>query len=514
MVSSTARVRPSPPSQPLAGPEKILFNQLLVGSLRDRIVRRPALVLAAVAAFLAGMFTPGRVSWIVSPAWAAEVAQTATVSEADLTYFYKAPSPERAARVLTYFDSLRAAEKAGVRPPLMGFFAAVFQLYPADIDKIIPGSISPQMSGLVAISLQLAGQQAKAQSRVAALKSKNDEAPDLASIPSSLDAIEAIGPNELDLLWGASFASGDPRYCSKILARFAGTANVGDNADDLVRLARNRESGSDQQWIVEKRGGDKARELIVVSTALWALRSNAQQHVFVRQVLQQYVAGHPGEPATKALLALDREYGYYQPAKLVSLTEAVPGKHSVTVNINYFTQIVEDLERHAGSYPPHFEFADDRPRAERDITAISKMLDPLTDSFSKNPRMLLLLATLHADGHNLDIPDSAPQAIADFDKLLSLTPDDPQANYHYGSFLAATTHKGEGIPFLQKAKGLGVVEADYWLGLSYAFVGDKAKAIESLETYTQHSPGDQQATLLLQAVRTDKFQVKTAKPAP
>jgi hypothetical protein len=86
----------------------------------------------------------------------------------------------RAARLVAYFDSLRAAEKEGTRPPLMGFFAAAFQHYPADIDKIIPESISPQMSGLLAVSLRLAGQQAKAQSGVATLKSKNDEAPDLA----------------------------------------------------------------------------------------------------------------------------------------------------------------------------------------------------------------------------------------------------------------------------------------------------------------------------------------------
>ena len=279
-----------------------------------------------------------------------------------------------------------------------------------------------------------------------------------------------------------------------------------------MRLTRNRESASDQQWIVEKRGRDNARELIIVSTALWALRSNAQQHVFVRQVLQQYVAGHPSEPATKALVALDREYGYYQLAKLVSVTEAAPGKSSVTVNINYFTQMLEDLERHAGSYPPHFEFADDRQRAERDITAISKMLDPLTDNFSKNPQMLLRLALLHAAGHNLDIPDSAPKAIADFDELLSLTPDDPQANYRYGSFLAATTRKGEGIPLLEKAKRLGVSEADFWLGLSYQLVGDKAKAIESLQSYTKRAPNDQQAVVLLQAIRDDKFEIKMGKP--
>jgi len=65
---------------------------------------------------------------------------------------------------------------------------------------------------------------------------------------------------------------------------------------------------------------------------------------------------------------------------------------------------------------------------------------------------------------------------------------------------------------LQKAKRLDVPEADYWLGSSYQLVGDEAKAIESLETYTKHAPNDRQAAVLLQAIRDDKFTITTAKP--
>ena len=101
-------------------------------------MRSPALLLAAAAALVVGMVTPGRVSQLFFPVWAAEAAHTASVSEADLTYFYKAPSPERAARLIPYLDSLRSAENEGARPSPMGFFAAVFQHYPANIDTIIP----------------------------------------------------------------------------------------------------------------------------------------------------------------------------------------------------------------------------------------------------------------------------------------------------------------------------------------------------------------------------------------
>ena len=296
---------------------------------------------------------------------------------------------------------------------------------------------------------------------VKVLKSKDEAAPNLATIPTSLDAVQAVGPPEFDLLWGASFASGDPRYCSKILARFAAVANVGDNADDLVHLARNMESGQDQQWIVDKRGPDKARELVPVASALCALHSNAEHHPFVQTVMTEYITAHSTEPAAKALSALAQEYGYYQLNKVITLTEPTPGNHSVTVNILYLSQILDDLGRHASGYPAKFEFADDRPRAEKDVTTISNMLDPLTDNPGTSPLLLLRLGILHAIGFNLDIPDSFQKASTAFTKLLSRTPDDPQANYRYGSFLATTTRKGEGIPFLEKAKSLGFANAEY-----------------------------------------------------
>jgi hypothetical protein len=99
--------------------------------------------------------------------------------------------------------------------------------------------------------------------------------------------------------------------------------------------------------------------------------------------------------------------------------------------------------RHAGTYPVHFQFPDDRQRAERDVSAISGLLDPLSKDFSHSQPLQLRLGLLHAIGFNLDIPDSGDKAVA---------PNDPQANYQYGAFLAATTKKGEGMPFLEKGQ--------------------------------------------------------------
>jgi tetratricopeptide (TPR) repeat protein len=150
------------------------------------------------------------------------------------------------------------------------------------------------------------------------------------------------------------------------------------------------------------------------------------------------------------------------------------------------------------------------PSPER-VAKISGLLDPLSPNFAHSAPLLLRLALLHAIGFNLDIPDSHDKAVAAYSTLIALTPEDPQANYQYGAFLAATTRKGEGIPFLEKARSLGVVNADYWLGWSYVSVGEKAKAIENLENYTKRVPSDQNAARILDAVRNDKVKFEERK---
>jgi tetratricopeptide (TPR) repeat protein len=447
----------------------------------------------------------------VSPARA---EQAAPVSDADVINFYRNPSSARLAQLMAYFNTIAQSGKPFAQPPLIGFLAAAFQKYPSDIDTVIPADLSLPMLEIVGYSLRLAGQDAKARAIAERLKSRGAAPPDFTEVPAGLDAMTATGPTEFDMLWGASFATGDPRYCSKILAQFAAVANVDGNAEDMLAIAKTVGTGADLHWVADKRGVDKARELTGMSSALWSLNSNAQQHQFVRKVVSDYIDAHPAEPASKALIALARSYGRYDIRQLVAITEVSPGKHSATINIAYLSQILDDLGRHASTYPPHFESTEDRRRAEQDLSAISGVLDPLSADISHSPPLLMRLALLHVFGHNLDIPDSSQKAAAAFNTLLNLTPNDPQANYRYGVFLATTTKNGEGIPYLEKAKSLGAANAEYWLGLSYQLTGDKAKAVENLESYIKHTPNDHNAARVLDAIRNGKVEVKSLNPAP
>ncbi|MGO9037936.1 MAG: hypothetical protein ACLPV2_12735 [Steroidobacteraceae bacterium] len=87
-------------------------------------------------------------------------------------------------------------------------------------------------------------------------------------------------------------------------------------------------------------------------------------------------------------------------------------------------------------------------------------------------------------------------------------------NFRYGVFLAGTNKsRSEAIPLLEKAKTLGVVGAEYTLGLTYLSLGDKVEAVENLKSYTTRVPSDQNIARALDAVLNDKVEVKQLKPS-
>jgi hypothetical protein len=216
--------------------------------------------------------------------------------------------------------------------------------------------------------------------------------------------------------------------------------------------------------------------------------------------------------ALVAVLGQAKEYGHYDIRSIFSISEAADGQHSVTFNLPSLDHILDDVGAHAGTYPPHFDSIDDRQRAEHDVTGIASLLDPLADKFSRNTELLLRLGYLHTLGHNLDLAGSDKKAIAAFTALLALSPDDRRGNLRYGMFLAGTTKVADAIPYLEKAKSLGVLAADYPLGMAYIGLGNNAKALENLESYSRRVPGDENAVKIIDAIRRGNVEIKHVNP--
>lgn len=201
------------------------------------------------------------------------------------------------------------------------------------------------------------------------------------------------------------------------------------------------------------------------------------------------------------------EYGQYDARRLLTVAETPAGK-TYGFDGAYLEQILNDLARHAQNYPPQFDSPQDKQRAVRDVRTVAGMLDILLQGPAPNPELLLRAAWLGSMGHNLDIPGSPEKAEAAFKRLLALQPEHPRGNYLYGTFLAGSGRAKEALPPLEKALAAGVVDAAYAIGMTWLSLGDKTRALASLEDYRRSRLGDENAARLIEAVRNASLQLR------
>jgi hypothetical protein len=233
--------------------------------------------------------------------------QRLSPSQELITYYYKDPRPERLVGYFETFGDLAASQKWNAYPPITGFFAVVFRDNPAWIERLMPPELNALNTEALRAALQLSGNGAKAEQVGSKVKDTDARLKaEFADLPARLEDLRITTPTHLDLLWGASFASGDGRYAGMIIDYFAETANRSEPIAIHVAQVALAHMGGRQEPVQElRRRYDEAttRQIIYASAALWALQSNAKQHAFVDEVVAKYVAEHPDTPATKALSA-------------------------------------------------------------------------------------------------------------------------------------------------------------------------------------------------------------------
>jgi len=226
-----------------------------------------------------------------------------------LTYFYKDPRPERLTGFLARFQETPVAEQPQAFPALTGFFAAVCIAHPDKFPRMVPADLKPKTAAAITAAVRLCGNERVA----AALKQTLEKSPPdeqtkagIASLPRLSD-LRVTHPTHLDILWSASFVTGTPRHVAVITDFFAQVANQSETVAVDIAQATVEMMGGPKGTIAQLRGkygDDGTRRLVYASSALWALQSNARQHVFVDQFVRKYIADNPGTPATKALTTM------------------------------------------------------------------------------------------------------------------------------------------------------------------------------------------------------------------
>lgn len=226
-----------------------------------------------------------------------------------MMFFYKDPRPER----LVGFIERATVEPTsdwGTYPPLAGFFAVIFRAHPQRIEQLLPARLGPQRAATIAAALRLSGEQAaaaKLRPRLGQAGRDEKLTAEFASLPQRVEDLQIRTPTHLDILWGASFASGDGRFARMVLGFIAQTANRSEPvAVDVAKTAL-AFMGGPKDILGELRGrygNDAAAQIIVAGVALWGTQANARQHAFIDQTVAAYINDNAGTHAAKALSAL------------------------------------------------------------------------------------------------------------------------------------------------------------------------------------------------------------------
>jgi len=142
------------------------------------------------------------------------------------TYYYRDPRSERLVGWLDAFG--KKQQDWAAYPPVAGFFAIVFAAQPGWIDKLVPAQPDARLADTISAALLLSGQSAARKDLLERLSQPGTDPKlraEFAGLPNRLMTLRIATPTHLDILWGASFASGDGRYALMIADFMARTAN-------------------------------------------------------------------------------------------------------------------------------------------------------------------------------------------------------------------------------------------------------------------------------------------------
>jgi hypothetical protein len=232
-------------------------------------------------------------------------AETQAVSTA-LNTFYKTAKKPDVGDLLARWERLASTDQPPALPPMIGFLAAYCEKNPKEIDRVASHPFGRKGQTVLLISLEAAGNDAAAKRVAGKWHWEEAEVAKLAAI-KPLAALVPDNPSDLDTLWGAAFATGDPAYVRKIYDFYAAIANdpkveFGDIV--LVVQARRNNKLDSLRGIGERYPSEMAQKIVFAASAIWSLMANATAHPFVKAELDRIEKEAGSTNAVKVMLAL------------------------------------------------------------------------------------------------------------------------------------------------------------------------------------------------------------------
>jgi hypothetical protein len=243
----------------------------------------------------------------------AALGQPAAPAAPNLANFYLQPQPDR---VQEYLKGIDAADLADAKRSLglvTGFMTEVLRANPGRVEGWLAGGpYSRNTQAALVSALWLAGTPDAARGAAKRFAWPERELKgffDPLARAKDLDAINPNTGNELDMFWGAFFASGEARHVNRILYAYNSRArNAGIAPLDIQLLAtavgtrKPSPADAEQMERMKARYSPASRYAVAIAaTALWALGSNSRQHDRVREIVTGYLKGAHNDAATTVL---------------------------------------------------------------------------------------------------------------------------------------------------------------------------------------------------------------------
>lgn len=336
--------------------------------------------------------------------------------------------------------------------------------------------------------------------------------------PPAIAATRIKTAGDLDFCWGWYFATGDMAALDPIVS----TLDFGEYSGAAKRYATSKKTEADRI---------AAYKEAMFGAAMWSLEANGREDVRIVAHLESVFAD-PKTPQSRGIwlatalsklrpekYKLEFEQGAEAGTTAVKVRVATnEGMGSAPRTVSEWAEFDAVLDRvapHAKYYPPTFADAAERKKIEAELKTLLRNLAKALKKRPDEPALLFRDGFANAMGHNLDFRGCPERAIQSYQRLLELQPENGNAHFYFGGFLASTaTQQKEGIAHLRTALELGVTDAHYALGFALLTQGDKDGALEQFREYSRLNPGDEQAKEMIEHIAKGEVRVMKTGGTP
>lgn len=213
-----------------------------------------------------------------------------------MEFFYENPDPARVPTLLRHLGASGQLKRSDAEPPVVGFLAALFKESPEHIESWTKPSYPFEVQRAIGIALSVAGRKDKAV-EYGRLQGWSEGGIDIVSrINFELSSMRISTASRLDIMWGASSATGDPQFAVRVMNAVAGFVHAGTFPIDHM-LTVSRAGTKSGQKALRRLGNMYARDdklrMMFLGAALWGLGHYASRHAFVEGAIEARAASSP-----------------------------------------------------------------------------------------------------------------------------------------------------------------------------------------------------------------------------